>query len=546
LNHNQNADNIRDTNNPRAQPLYISICDLIGQPRIHAKNRNLAAKILCNIGTCNRKTAQVLLCDIRPSPRGGEEVTRFMLEKLSCHLEQDVVKKDEGVVHPSCQVTCTATTTTTTTTCWSQMVYTCGKCGDRGSLAAVVAALYNSIHSFIQDLPSSHDDGDDDDDDDDDENVQYIKSVYVCDAILLSNLVRYILPCQVIQPTTYVTGKDNHQEDLSDDATEWISRLMEKFSSMGLFPSMYAALGGQEEEEECDSLDHVTHHKKPQEQEQQAQYCGMLPEQLVLLHCVGSSLDEYERNFCTSKQRKDTIHPLGDDLESMKKSCQFLAQLYCNLRQRVRCKENIQERYDGEISCIENGSNVILDVLSSCLSTSVAEPFMQDVDILRRELGQSTNNIVKVIVEDLGLIVDRLDYENRGINARELTIKQCDQHHVTSLVRLIANICYKCQWNQDLVRMTPVPISFVKDTKHDSRRNGLHVLLSCTSFAYGCFTLREWAIVAIRNVLEDNQENQKQVEELEAQQALNTPELEKLGVQVHLDRKGHVHVSPKE
>jgi apolipoprotein N-acyltransferase len=171
---------------------------------------------------------------------------------------------------------------------------------------------------------------------------------------------------------------------------------------------------------------------------------------------------------------------------------------------------------------------------------------MQDVDILRRELGQSTNNIVKVIVEDLGLIVDRLDYENRGINARELTIKQCDQHHVTSLVRLIANICYKCQCNQDLVRMTPVPISFVKDTKHDSRRNGLHVLLSCTSFAYGCFTLREWAIVAIRNVLEDNQENQKQVEELEAQQALNTPELEKLGVQVHLDRKGHVHVSPKE
>mmetsp|Transcript_3742 Transcript_3742/g.7156 ORF Transcript_3742/g.7156 Transcript_3742/m.7156 type:complete len:474 (-) Transcript_3742:1437-2858(-) len=396
-------------------------------------------------------------------------------------------------------------------------------------------------------------------DDDDDDDVKLIKSVYICDKLLLSNLIRYILPCQVIEPapilaTTTTTAaavvpaavKNEEQRDLSEDATEWISRWFEKFSSIGFLPIMYTSLGGG------------------------GKGGGILPEQLVLLYCIGSCVKEYDEKIKhTSNRTEDMVHPLGEHAESMKKSCLFLARLYCNLCQRLKFDESMEERYDGEKSLIENGSNVILDVLLSCLSTNVDEQpcqhqqhqsIVNDGNALRRELGESTN-IMQVLVWDLGMIVDRLDHENRGINARELKIKESDQHHLTSLVRLIANLSYKCRLHQDLVRTTNVPLlnsttattPVVAQNGHEStynqvssNRNGLHVLLSCTSFAYGCFTLREWAIVAIRNVLEDNEDNQKQVEQLEAQQALNTPELEKLGVKVHLDRKGHVHVTPKE
>ena len=48
----------------------------------------------------------------------------------------------------------------------------------------------------------------------------------------------------------------------------------------------------------------------------------------------------------------------------------------------------------------------------------------------------------------------------------------------------------------------------------------------------------KWAIVALRNVLEGNLENQELLEKLEVQQLLQSPELEKMGLQVDLDRRG--------
>lgn len=76
-------------------------------------------------------------------------------------------------------------------------------------------------------------------------------------------------------------------------------------------------------------------------------------------------------------------------------------------------------------------------------------------------------------------------------------------------------------------------------------RCGLHVLLSCTSFSYGCFTLREWALVAIRNVLDGNQQNQDMVAQLEAQKTVDTPELNKMGVKTVIDDQGKVRVEPR-
>lgn len=504
-------------------PLHQSLSCLISLKNTHKKIRILSSKILCNLGTCNHQTAKVLLRDIRPSPTEQERI-EIMLGKLSCRGINDSEKRLSDS-------TATSVTSSTNASTWSQMIYACGGSGDRESLAAVVAALYNTISS-IQNCCRS------------DEYLRHISSVLSSDYMMMSNLIRYILPSQVVQPAT--KNKDSKADDLSDDATEWITRLMEKFFVMGYFPNMYTSLAG-----ECDQKGSFD---SP---------CGILPEQLVLLHCICSCLED---------SKTDVLHPLLDDglpservFESITKSFQFFAMLYCNLRKRFHsnqdtCPRNdsFQERFDGENSCVENGANVILDILSSSLSVDHRTTSQFDWNLLRQELGQSSN-MVQVLVLELGMLLDRLGLDNRGINARELKIQESDQHHVTSIVRLIGNLCYKCRINQDLVRTTIVPIpksasthgtiqeytQLPKDAdmSSDDVRNGLHVLLSCTSFAYGCFTLREWAIVAIRNVLEDNIENQTHVEKLEAQQALNTPELEKLGIDVHLDQRGNVQVS---
>jgi hypothetical protein len=57
--------------------------------------------------------------------------------------------------------------------------------------------------------------------------------------------------------------------------------------------------------------------------------------------------------------------------------------------------------------------------------------------------------------------------------------------------------------------------------------------------------LREWTIVAIRNALEDNEENQKIVHDLQAQYVVNTPELQSMGIGLKMDAQGKVVVEPK-
>jgi len=71
-------------------------------------------------------------------------------------------------------------------------------------------------------------------------------------------------------------------------------------------------------------------------------------------------------------------------------------------------------------------------------------------------------------------------------------------------------------------------------------RNGLHVLLPMTSLSYTCFTLHEWAIIAICSALEKNTANQAVVAELEARtrsvvQSAALEEMGKMGIRVNLD-----------
>ena len=79
-----------------------------------------------------------------------------------------------------------------------------------------------------------------------------------------------------------------------------------------------------------------------------------------------------------------------------------------------------------------------------------------------------------------------------------------------------------------------------------TERTGLHVILSATSLAPACFTLREWCIVAIRNAVENNAANTETVRRLEANQVMDdTPELRRAGVKVEMDAKGNVSVKKR-
>lgn len=522
--------------------IHIALADLISNRTADVKCRTTAAKALCNLGTANKTTAQIILKDVRSSP-SKLDATRITLEKISSTNEFQLESQSQSFTGTS---HCSASS-------WAQMVHSSGGIGDRKTLAVVAAALHNSIASIVEtDIDANNLNV----------NSNYERNAMCCalcsDHMLVSNLVRYILPAQVVLPEKNdgsATGECTTEEkDFSDDATEWISRLLEKLCTLGMLPRLFAALGS----------------------EYEINIQGITPEQLVLLHCIASAVEDYNEHSVSHTTGGKHNFPLGIHLSETSSSLQCLIDQYCAFQHQLkRAKDDMdvvsgeihEERYSGEYACMENAANLILDIISNALSVRAVKDDQDYNDIdsdvdsfanMRKITGQTTD-ILPTILLDLGRLVDKFEFENRGVKARELKITDCDQHLVTSIVRLIGNICYKCKENQDLVRKTIVPMEeytqlpkepYDIEEKGSSStcRNGLHVLLSCTSFAYGCFTLREWAIVAIRMTLDDNPENQKQVEELEAHQALDTPELKKLGVKVDMDKRGKVNVSfsPKE
>lgn len=225
------------------------------------------------------------------------------------------------------------------------------------------------------------------------------------------------------------------------------------------------------------------------------------------------------------------------------------------------------ELYDGERNCTVRVIDDICDILAQTLgrhtSTSIdgndspknKHCFLGDA---RSVLGRETT-LVSSCCKDLGRILDAALARNAGKKARELALSALDQQTAIVMVRLLGNIVYECRYNQDLLRITPVPaLEIANDTSAPSKtaatntnsnngapveRTGLHVLLSATSLSTACFTLREWCIVAIRNAVENNAANVETVRRLEVNQVLDdTPELRKMGVKVEMDAQGKVNV----
>mmetsp|Transcript_9934 Transcript_9934/g.11401 ORF Transcript_9934/g.11401 Transcript_9934/m.11401 type:complete len:81 (-) Transcript_9934:714-956(-) len=70
-------------------------------------------------------------------------------------------------------------------------------------------------------------------------------------------------------------------------------------------------------------------------------------------------------------------------------------------------------------------------------------------------------------------------------------------------------------------------------------------VLNCSNIDESNPYIREWTVFAIRNLTEDNPENQKIIAELRIQGAVDTPILEKAGVKIELTDDGKPKLVPR-
>lgn len=479
----------------------LSLSFVLSQKKGDAKCRVLMARLFSNLVTSNSQTATAVATTIPLSP-SHEDIEMMLRTTLT--IEYDARKRN-------------------TETTWVDMMLACGQSSSRDGLAAIVAALYNCMLS----IPSSQ---------------SFLGEPFptrvASDRLLVSTLLRKMLPASYVTPDALAT---NDESGPGDFATEWIVRTIEKLCCLGQLPALYVSAGG---EVMGDGTATVT------------------PELIVLLHCVARAVHD------DTAPDSDTTKPLlgrdAGDIATV--SCHVdLANRFCLLNKSQVLSElsetqaqvlpdrseekgedeNSQTVASSDPALVEEAWFLALGILATSLGTddhvSMAET--------RLAIGRDTPLIQDVSV-DLGTVVDSLSAANQSRNARDLVISDDEQRRITSLVQLLGNVCYRCRQNQDLVRQTivPFPPPPPGTTVCDScvERTALHVLLSCTSFSYGCFTLREWAIIALRNVLEGNEANQKLVEQLEAQQPMQSAELEGMGLRVNMDPDGKVRVVPTD
>ncbi|KAL3798470.1 hypothetical protein ACHAWO_011145 [Cyclotella atomus] len=366
--------------------------------------------------------------------------------------------------------------------------------------------------------------------------------------------------------------------DTSDSATEWISLIIERMASRGLLPQMFQSAGG-------------------------IRGKSVTPEQVVLTSCIRQAVDDYHsargpmgetgefgrrRLSIAAKSAGVTTlsrpHPLWGRVneefgggngavsplsgvktgttKSAQKPTIFNSSVVPNLlflaneveRMYTHTKEldsNPSEvLYDGEISCTLRVIEDIRDILGQCMGRHDTNPSEKSklctLSEARSVLGRETSIITHCLC-DLANLLDSALARNTGKNARDLYLSAKEQHSAIVSVRLIANMVYQCRYNQDILRIIPIPSTKQLSTITAERRVGIHVVLSTTSLAPTCLSLREWCIVAIRNAVENNEANAEAVRLLEAQNTLgDTPELRRMGMKVNMDAKGKVRVQKRD
>ncbi|VAI10921.1 unnamed protein product [Triticum turgidum subsp. durum] len=104
-----------------------------------------------------------------------------------------------------------------------------------------------------------------------------------------------------------------------------------------------------------------------------------------------------------------------------------------------------------------------------------------------------------------------------------------------------AKVCPYNGYRRDLVAVIANCLHGRKQVQDEVRQlNVIMLLLQQCVIDEGNAYLREWGLLAVRYLLEENEENQKEVSELQMQEPILTPEVAELGLRVEIDKKtGH-------
>jgi Spinocerebellar ataxia type 10 protein domain len=479
----------------------------------------LAARVLCNTITHCPETARYLL-----------------------QTTLSLVPKDKVTTILSCK------TDTHRFFNWVDLLLVTAKCQDRLALAAIVACLHNALVALTDKTnDKSH------------PNNCSARNVASC-GLLVATLLRHLVTASAILQSVATAAacmRDDgqppsvSQRESTDEATEWILLLLAKLCRLGYLPVMYDAL----------------HPNVPMDNTD-ARKTVLVPEQIVLLHCVRTAVE----SVCTTATASGSIsspdqalsrcRELGGEADSVgcqtgiEKTHHFLATLYVSLQ--TQRKSNETEEMDDGLRT--SAQQLFLDILAETL----AEDSIVAAKV-RRRLGTATG-LLHALLVDLAVVLDAWHEQNNQTAAtvrQQTKLSAAEQCRLTAMVRVLGNLCFECRENQDQLRSIVVPPTspsfYSLPAGRDSidqvlsaplaerprARNGLHVLLSTTSLSYVCFTLREWVVVAIRSALTDNLENQAVVAELHASQAIQSTELLDMGLRVQVDgTTGSVSIAP--
>jgi hypothetical protein len=524
---------------------YEPLVTLLSQRRGDSKCRIYAAQLMSNLVTSNVQTAEFVSSNVRISP-SSESVSSSILETIASSPACG-----DGV-EPN----------------WVDMILSAAISRNREAIAAITAVLHNCICSLL--MKSSDDDDDDEDvstnNNHNSNDIQFVKDLS-SNGMLISTLLRHFVSAEAVTDAIGkvddVSGSNKEQEDDHwDSATEWIQLFLSKLAKLGMLPSMFSSINTPRctKSTSNNSADGKCTKFTPRK---------LLPEQNILLHCMSREIDTYAMEYCSNNN--NVQDPFGGETEigePSNSSYAFLTSLMIELapwfrRQRLpkstKAHEYNQIKEEGDDDFNQqlmlSGFITINEILGCSLG--IDSPLNK---ILRLHLGQETI-ILQEAIKSLGIMLDDLAGKSVGRKSSDIHLTKDDQRLLVSLVQFVGNFCYKCRHNQDLLRITIVSKETElidgrdegseKDSKSSSdkntnvvMRNGLHVLLSCTTHATACFTLREWGVIAIRHLLEDNSENQAVVEELMAQDTVQSAELQQAGVQVQMNSKGNFSISP--
>jgi Spinocerebellar ataxia type 10 protein domain len=476
------------------EEIHLPLMRIISTPLESGyKGRKLqisASRLLCNLVTTNAITSKAVLTSISLCPS---------MDQISESIKKTVLSTSSNV--PPAESSSTISNATKQferkSLNWVDMILSCTKSGNRDAFAVIVALLHNAI-VVVKDEP--------------------LVEAVATSSILMATLIRNLLV-----PSKSLMSRNQLDESNSDEATEWSMRLLERLTRLGYLPQIYTAIG---------SSNVVT------------------PEHIVLLHCISLNVNEWLE---FSIENESPTNPLGSSIESHSNSHIFLSQIYCRIKHFmpsgfvVDTTDTIELSHslsiDPESFLLSKSAALLsLEILSASLGNDKSS---EASSVVRDMLGTKTT-LIQDVALDLGLLVDTLNESHLGTKAREIKLTEDQQRWITTYVGLLGNCCFRCRTNQDAIRAIMVPInhseSILSDDDKRNERTALHVLLSCTSLACGCFTLREWTILALRNALEENLENQALVRELEVQQSLHSPELEKMGFKVNVDERGKVNL----